>query len=438
MKIQLIWQAPTKIMGKFFQMGIGKQVVIGVIFGAFIGVLTRFVNIGIKPDQFKVLGDVFLDLVKMTVVPLIFSSISSAILSMDDMKKCGKVALQGMKLFIFTTAIAVIIGITSAHFIKPGFGTNIDTKSLSTSASVEKILNSTQAKSSIGDKMLNIIPDNIFQAMYNANLMQVIFFAVIFSVSIGMLEGKIHKGIVLFIHDLAKIMYSMVKIVMRFAPFGIFGLAVWIAGTQNATVLLALLKLVLTELFGISILVFVFYPLFLILRFRINPLPFIKKMIPVQMFALASCSSAATLPMNVKNAQENIGISHKSSNLLMPIGTGINMNGNGCGLPIYVIFIAQLFGIPLGISDYFSIGVLCLISAMGSPPVPGGGVIILAGILTALGYPLEILSLILGVDKMISPLRTLGNVTGDTFAPLYVDLANGTLDKDIYLKKINT
>lgn len=427
---------PLIAVKKFFAMNIGKQVSYSVMFGIALGLFMRFVDIGIKPTQFKVLGDVFLDLVKMTIVPLIFASISAAILSMEDMQKLGKAAFQGVKLFIFTTAVGVLIGIIASIAVKPGIGANIDLKSITnTDPNLQKLLHNAGHKITLGDKILQIIPDNLFQAMYRADLMQIIFFTVIFAVAVGMLRAKIHKSVVEFIQDLAQVMYGMVKVVMRFAPFGMFGLVVWIVGGQDVSVILALLKLFACVVLGIFLLVFVFYPSLLLLRFGINPLPFLAKMIPAQMFALATGSSAATLPLNIKNAQEKIGISAASSNLLMPIGTSVNMNGSACSLTIYTIFVAQLFGIPLGINDYCTISFLCLISAMGSPPVPGGAVIILAGILTSLGYPLEILSLILAVDKMIGPLRTMGNVTGDAFAPLYVDLLNDTLNEDLYYAK---
>jgi len=420
-------------------MGIGKQVTIAILLGSIFGIFLRFFDTGIDPESFKILGDIFLNLVKMTIVPLVFAAISSAILSISDMKSLGKTAIQGVKLFILTNIMGVLIGISAALIISPGLGSNIDTSKLKITTSLNKLINSGQSQAianpSISDKLINIIPDNIFKAMYNADLLQIMFFTIIFSISVSMVKSKISNGITSCIQNLAQVMYAMVKIVMKFAPFGIFGLITWISGVQEVSVILALLKLVFCSVFAIFLLVFVFYPSLIWMRFGVSPLIFIKKMIPVQIFALATGSSAATLPMNMKNAEEKLGATKESANLLMPIGTSLDMNGNACVLALYSVFVAQLFGIDISVPEYFTIGLICFLSSLGSPPIPGGAVIILSGVLTSLNYPLEALSLIFAIDKIIGPLRTAGNVTGEAFAPLYLDILNKKWDKKKYYQK---
>lgn len=418
------------LIKKFQSKSIGRRVTYGILTGICFGIFLRYFEIGIKPIQFKILGDIFLDLVKMTLVPLVFGSIGSAILSMEDMQKLGKIAYKGLILFFVTTAIGATIGIVVCLLIKPGINSGIDLNQITSSANLQKLISSSK-KMTISAMFLNMIPDNVFKAAMDANLLKIISFTVIFSISISMLKDKIHSEVAEFIRSFAKVMYSMIKIIMEFAPFAIFGLTTWIVGSQDVAVIKALLKLTFTALFGISILVYGLYPLLMILK-GVNPLPFLKKIIPAQIIGLATGSSAAALPLNMKNAQEKIGISSASSELLMPIGATMNMNGSGCTLCIYTIFVAQVYGYSLSIPDYFSIGILCVISSMGSPPVAGGAVIILSGILATLGYPLEIVSIIFAIDKIIGPMRTAGNVTGDAFAPLYIDIIDNRLDKKKY------
>ncbi len=420
---------------KFFALGIGGQVFLAAIIAAAFGVSLRYVNIGIVPLDFKILGDIFLNLVKMTIVPLIFFAISSAILSMKDLTALGSAAKKGIGLFAITNILGVITGLVVAIIIRPGIVSGFNPDSLSINSSTKNLLASASANVSIGDKILHMVPDNAFQAMCSADLLQVMFFAIIFAVAVSIGREKVGESFIAGIENMAKVMYAMIKIVMKFAPFGIFGLVVWIAGSQNASTISVLFKLLFTAVSAIIFMVFVLYPAMLWARHRVNPFVFIRKMIPVQIFALATGSSAATLPMNMKNVYENLGGTKSSAELLMPIGTSIDMNATACCLALYTVFVAQLFGIPLTPSSYFTIGVVCFLSSLGSPPVPGGAVIILSGVLTTLNYPIEAVSLIFAIDKIIGPIRTLGNVTGEAFSPLYIDLLTGKCDKKMYYSK---
>ncbi|QED23736.1 dicarboxylate/amino acid:cation symporter [Candidatus Deianiraea vastatrix] len=419
----------------FFKLSLGKQISVAIILGCSFGVFLRFFDIGLNPASFKVLGDIFLDLVKMTIVPLIFFAISSAILSMGDVKTLGKSSMQGVTLFIITNVFGVLIGLFTAVFLHPGLGSNIDLSKLKVDGSIQKLIASGKVNTSLGDKLLHIIPDNVFRAFYEADLLQVMFFAIVFSVAASSVRAKIGSGLSNFVQSFAQIMYAMVKIVMKFAPFGIFGLMTWIAGVQEVSVIASLVKLFASAVFAIFILVFIFYPAWLFIRFRVNPIIFMKKMMPVQIFGLATGSSAAALPMNMKIAEEELGTSKDSTNLLMPIGTSIGMNGNACILALYSVFVAQLFHIEIGLTDYATIGLICFLSSLGSPPIPGGAVIILSGVLATLNYPLEALSLIFAIDKLIGPVRTAGNVTGEAFTPLYIDILNKRWDKKKYYQK---
>jgi Na+/H+-dicarboxylate symporter len=422
-------------MKSFFKIGIGSQILIASVIGVLVGIYLRFFDVGISPSSFKFLGDIFLDLVKMVIVPLIFGAITSAILSIKDLKSLGVKAKKGLILFGITNVVGVSVGLASGYIFKPGIVKGFDAKALVLNDVSKKMVSEAQKYDSIADKILHMIPDNVFKAFYSGDLLQVIFFSIIFGLAAALIRDKIGDKMSNFISDFAQVMYAMIKIVMKFAPFGIFGLAVWIAGSQSVATISVLMKLVFAAFMAILFMVVVFYPAALFLRHGVNPFIFMKKMFPVQLFAFATCSSAASLPMNMKVVSENLGATKESTNLLMPIGTSIDMNGTACHLALYSVFVAQLFGISLGISDYVSIGMICFLSSLGSPPVPGGAVIVLSGVLASLGYPLEAISLIFAIDKLIGPIRTVGNATGEAFAPIYVDLLSKELNKKVYNSK---
>lgn len=418
---------------KMFSYSIGKQILIAMIIGILLGVVFRYVGqyiSFINPSDFKILGDIFLDLIKMVMTLFVFFSISSAVLSIDDMSQLGRKASRGVVIFFVTTSVACIIGMLIAMYFGPGKGVTVPITSSVSNALISK------KTMTVSGMILDIIPDNIFKSFYNGHIMQIMFFAIIFSIAIAVMKAKTSRCqfVIRFINDMSDVMYGIMIIIMKFAPFGVFGLMVWLMGTQDLSILYSLIKLFLVCVLGVLLLI-VMYVIMLLLIGRTNPLPFLKKMIPVQLFGLATSSSAVTLPMNLRNAKENLGISDTSANLLMPIGANLNMNGAGCILAIFTVFVAQIYDIHISFSDMVTIFMLAMLGSLATPPIPGGGIIALSAILSTINYPIEAITLILSIDKLIAPLRVFGNVTGDAFAPLLIDALDGSLDHEKYNSK---
>ncbi len=435
--LMILAQKSVKIMQKFFGMKLTYRVIMGFIIGIILGLVMRFFPsyfsmISLKPESFKILGSIFLDLIKMSIGPLIFASITCSVLGDKEDSKVGHMAFKSIVTFLIMTVISVIIGITATNYIKPGKMVKIDPYKIIESASSNSIVINAKVKAveikSASDLILDIIPNNVFKAFFDGNFLQIIFFAVIFGVSIKS-SKSMNAPVGKAMKSLNEVMFKLTDIVMQIAPFGIFGFTVWIVGSQDLSLIKSLGIVIAIVYSSIFFLVYILYSLFMIFVLRLNPLKFFKKMSGVQLTGYLLSSSSAVLPQSLKVAQKSLGVSREKALFIIPFGATVNMNGSALNLGVSVIVISQVFGMDFTMAQYAYIVSLCTLGAVGTAPIPGASIFLLSGILSAVGLPIEAVALILAIDRILDMARTFGNISGDVLSSVIVDRLDDTLDK---------
>lgn len=410
---------------------------IGFVSGCIIGVLFRFFKpefmaLGINVTKFNILGKIFIDLIKMIIAPLIFCSVCTAILSTESGKSRAKLATKTIVVFFIFTLISSCIGLGASCYFKIGQNINFDKNEIIESSSVAVSAIKESAKTgSIGQMILGIIPDNLFQSFLKNDFLQIIFFAVIFSVAISA-SGDSGKSIAKSISNLSDVIFKVSDIVTKFAPFGIFGLSAWLIGTQDVGLIKSLGKLILMYYACAIFLTFFVYGASLRLL-GLNPTLFFRKFFPIQFIAYTTSSTSATVSLAIKIAHEKLGISKEKANFIIPLGATINMNGGAMHLSMAAVFVAQVFGITLSNSELITVLSLSIIGAIGTAPIPGVSIFLLAGILGAVGVPIDGIAIIVTIDRLLDMMRTVCNVTGDSISAIIVDQIDGTLNKKIYV-----
>ena len=379
-------------------------VILGLAFGESINVL-------------QPLGDLFLRLIKFIIVPLILSSLIIGVASTGDPKELGRIGGKTILYYLVTTGIAVVIALAFAFIISPGKGLDIDA-----TPTEEVEIGETEG---VIQTFLNIIPENPFEAFTDGNILQIIFFAIFVGLGIT-LVGKKADPVYNFFDGMAEIMYKITGIVMQFAPIGILGLVAPIVGEYGAAVLLPLLKVIVAVAIACVVHAVIVYATAVKTFANMSPLKFFKGITPAAVVAFSTASSAGTLPMTLKNTQENLGVSQKVSSFVLPLGATINMDGTAIYQGVAVVFIAQFYGLELGLIELGTVVLTTVLASIGTAGVPGAGMIMLAMVLSSIGMPLEGIALIAGIDRILDMFRTTVNIVGDASAAVVVQ---GTEDK---------
>lgn len=401
------------------------QILIALILGAILGPVLGSFAVAIKP-----LGDAFINLLVMIVVPLVMASLIVGTASLGDLRKLGRIGLKTVGFYLVATAIAVALGIAAAKIGNPGVGLDPEVKAqmLSDFAGVtaEQLQRATD-KPSIGDLLVRIIPRNPFRAMVETNFLQIIFFAILFGISLTLIKEERRKPVLDLLDGVNDTMIVLVKMVMRVAPIGVFALIASVAAQFGYGVLLTLLKYVLVAIIAMAIFTVTFYPV--VLRMSgMSPLFFLKKYYEVFVFAFSTSSSNATLPINLQVSEEDLGVSNEVASFVLPLGATVNMNGTAIYQGVSALFIAQVFGISLGLTDLLTIVLTATLASIGAAGVPGIGMVTLTIVLTQLGIPLEGIALVVGVERILDMSRTAVNVTGDTVCAVWVAKTEGELE----------
>lgn len=374
----------------------------------------------------KPLGDLFINMIKMIVIPLVFFSIATAITGNQDGSSLGRIGIKSLIIYVFSTAIAIVIGISLAKLFDPAAGLN----GLNLFAEMEK---TTTAKEPVSflEALVAMVPTNPINAMAEGNVLQVIVFAIFVGAAVNV-AGKKVKIIGSNIAEAAEVFYSMTAIIMKFAPYGVFALIAWVVGTQDPQILRSLLKLVIVVIAACLIHAATIYTLFVAGLARLNPLPFYKKIIDAQIFAFCTSSSSATLPLTMKVAEEKLGVSQKIANFVLPLGSTVNMDGTAIYIGITTVFVAALAGVDLSLTDYVVVVFTATIASVGAAGIPGVALIMMSMVFVAVGLPVEAIGIIAGVDRLLDMFRTSVNVTGDLAISVVIDQSEGTLDKKLY------
>lgn len=414
------------------------QILIGMAIGLIWGLIAVNFNLeNLTLKWIKPWGTIFLNLLKLIAVPLIFVSLVKGISGLSNISKLSSMGLKTLGLYIISTLIAITIGLVLVNTIQPG-NTFPDEKKIEYQEKFgASIVDRQAAAENIREQsplnfLVDMVPENIFKASTdNSKMLQIILFAILFAVAMMLLPSKKVEPVKRFFDSLNDIILKLIDLIMLTAPYGVFALlaALVVDFSGDADLFTALGLYFITVVIGLSIVVFVFYPLFLKLFVKKAKISrFFKGIMPAQMLAFSTSSSAATLPVTLKQVTNELGVDKEVANFVLPVGVTINMDGTSCYQAIAAVFIAQVFGIDLSFGQQLTIVLTALLASIGSPGVPGGSIVMLIIVLTSVGIPVEGLALILGIDRPLDMLRTVVNITGDSTVSSIVAKTEGKLD----------
>lgn len=354
------------------------------------------------------MGDIFLRMLKMIVIPLVLSSIISGIVNIGGNGNFGKLGLKTIGYYLMTSILAIATGLLLVNLIKPGVGMDISSISLDETISIER--------PALSDIFIQIVPENIFEALATNDFLAVIFFAILAGIYISKIDQKNNLILSDFFNATFELFMKITMFVIQLAPFGIFGLIVKVVAEQEdfGNMVARLGTFMLTVIVGILIHSLITLPL--ITRFigKAKPFKHLSNVKTTLITAFSTASSAAALPLNIKETNEKSGVSHKITNFTLPIGATVNMDGTAIYIAAVVMFIAQAKGVDMGIKEQVLILITALMSSIGTAGVPMASLVIITIILEVLGLPLELLALILPVDRILDMFRTATNVWGDS------------------------
>lgn len=401
-------------------MKLWHKVALGLVMGIAYGLIN-----GEDATYIKPVGDLFLNAIKMIIIPLIFFSLISGITSISDPESLGRIGIKACFAYLATTTFAILTGLAIASIFEPGVNSSLDLSNISAKVDTSMVKDFTFVGLITG-----IVPSNALSAMVEGNMLQVVFFSIFTGVTI-LKMGGLSKRLTDIFQMLSQLIFKMVAIIIQFSPYGALALTGWIVGTQGTGVLTDLLKLILTVITGMVI-QYLILGLLIYLFARLSPLPFYRKSIEYQALAFSTSSSKATLATTMQVCREKLGISDSSTSFVLPLGAAMNMDGMAIYLGMTSIFFAQVAGIDLAFNDYLIIVLTATVGSIGGAGVPGASMVMLPMILTAIHVPIEGVALIAGIDRILDMIRTTVNITGDATITLIIDKTEGKLDEETY------
>ena len=369
------------------------------------------------------LGDLFIRLIRMVVVPLVIATIIAGAAGISDTSKLGRVATKVLIVYAITTAISVTIGLLFAGAIQPGMGLDLSTEGLQAKAVTPPKL---------VDTLLAIVPINPMDAFAKGNMLQIIFFAVIFGFGLSGL-GERGKPVLKFFEIVGDTMIRVTHMVMLYAPIGVFGLMSYTVSRHGLGVLLPLAKLILSSFLATATMVFVILVPMVMILGKTPMMKFLKGIFEPWLIAFTTCSSAAALPANLTAARK-LGATKSIASFSIPLGNTVNMNGTAVYMGVCSIFAAEVYGLDLTMADQITIVLMGVLAAVGTAGVPGAGLIMTTIVFTQVGIPLEAVALIAGVDRILDMIRTSINVVGDVASAIVVTNMEGDLDSEPYVE----
>jgi Na+/H+-dicarboxylate symporter len=389
------------------------QILAGMSLGIVVGQL-----LGERADYLKPIGTLFVNTIKMLIVPLVFCSLIVGVTSMQDTSKMGRIGFKSFAFYLATTSIAISLGLLVGALMAPGEGLPL---------AAHAVAADSKPVPSIMETLINIVPTNPVAALADGQILQVIVFAVALGVAL-VLIGEHGKPAIRVFESLAEAMYKLTDMVMKLAPYGVFGLMAWVSGKYGMQMLLPLLKVIVAVYLGCILHVLGFYSIVLSVFARLNPLQFFKGVSNALAVAFTTSSSAGTLPVSMKCASEYLGVNKKISSFVLPLGATINMDGTALYQGVTALFVAQAFGVDLTWVDYATIVLTATLASIGTAGVPGAGLVMLTLVLNSVGLPLEGVALIAGIDRILDMARTVVNVAGDLVATTVIAKSEDELD----------
>lgn len=412
------------------KMGLTTKIFIGLIGGLLLGVILNlwiphsyFRDTVLVDGIFYVIGNGFIRLMKMLVVPLVFCSLVCGSSAIGDTKSLGKVGGKTIVFYLLTTALAVTVAISVATVVRPGVGLDMSSIETGETAVAENV--------SVADTILNIIPENPIGALADGTMLQIILFALLIGVLLAKM-GERTELIANLFNQCNELMMEMTNLVMGLAPVGVFCMIAKTFANLGFDAFIPLLKYMGSVLLGLLIQCLVVYMVLLVIFTRLNPVKFIRKFFPVMAFAFSTSTSNATIPMNIDTLEEKIGVSRKISSFTIPLGATINMDGTSIMQGVAVVFAAQAYGMQLGPKGYLTVIATATLASIGTAGIPSVGLVTLSMVFTAVGLPVEAIMLIMGVDRILDMIRTAVNITGDAVCTTIVAHQNGDLDRNVF------
>lgn len=416
------------------KLGLTTKIFIALITGAIFGIILHYLipASSVKDDiivggVLHVIGQGFIRLMKMLVVPLVFCSIICGSMSIGDTKKLGTVGVRTLIFYLCTTALAVTVALTIGNIIDPGKGLDM-TQVQANAADVAEM-----EATSLTDTLLNIIPDNPIGSLANGNMLQIILFALIVGIILAKL-GERTETVGNFFSQFNDIMMEMTMMVMSLAPIGVFCLISKTFAGIGFSAFLPLAKYMLGVIIALLIQCFVVYLGLLKIFTGLSPFKFIKNFFPVMAFAFSTATSNATIPMSIDTLAKKMGVSKRISSFTIPLGATINMDGTAIMQGVAVVFAAQAFGINLSITDYITVIGTATLASIGTAGVPSVGLVTLTMVFNSVGLPVEAIGLIMGIDRILDMSRTAVNITGDAVCTTIVAHQNKALDREVFNK----
>jgi Na+/H+-dicarboxylate symporter len=404
-------------MKKIKKMQLATKVFIGFGLGIVLGVIFKEKIMFVKP-----LGDLFLRLIKMIVVPLVLFSIIGGVASIGDIKKLKRLGSKTLLYYIITTLFSGIIGLIVANIINPGKGFSMN---LITTGKVEAAV-----APKFTDTLLNMVPTNPVEALVNANLMQIIVFALFFGVAMTILGAKA-KPIKDFCDAGTEIMYKLTSIVMEFSPIGVTALIATAVGEYGLEIFGPLSKLILADYIGLMLVVIVMYTIMLKFIAKISIKEFFKHIPEVWAVTASTTSSAGALPITTRIVEDKFNVKSELASFTLPLGATMNMNGAATYFAVAVVFVSQIYGIDMSFFQQFMIIILATMISVGAPGIPGGGIVLTIMLLNTMGLPIDIIGLIAGIYRILDMGHTTTNVTGDVVSTLCIARSEKMFKSDV-------
>ena len=383
--------------------------------------LDTVLNDGLAGGLFYVGGKIFVASLKVLVVPLVFISLVCGTCQLQGQSSLGRLSFKAIGLYLLTTAIAISIAILVAELLQPGMGIEMTT-------TADFIAPASQPISQV---FINIFPNNPVKAMAEGNMLQVIVFAILIGLAISR-SGEHGERLARTFNDWNEIMMTLVTLLMKLAPYGVFCLLFSLFAKQGLGVIGDLALYMFTVLLVLAIHALGVYPLLLKGFSGLNPMIFLRKMRNTQLFAFSTASSSATIPVTLRAVEQRLGVSNRIASFTVPLGATINMDGTAIMQGVATVFIAQAFGLELGLTDYLLVIATATLASVGTAGVPGVGLVTLAMVLQQVGLPVEGIALIIGVDRLLDMVRTAVTATGDATVSCIVASSEDAMDKTIF------
>jgi Na+/H+-dicarboxylate symporter len=417
------------------KIGLTNKILMALIFGVLIGVLINtliahnqgsnlaiFLQETVVKGVFHVAGKIFLNSIKMVVVPLVMVSLICGITGIGDINKLGRVGGKTIFYYLFSTSIAVVLALGVAKVINPGMGLNLAVEGKQVALGDAPPL--TQV-------LIDLVPDSFFAALNGTNMIQVIVLALLVGIALTSVADKAKKLLVIM-NEMNEVVMKMIGIVIDFAPYGVFALITKVFAEQGFSVFIPLLKYMFTVIFALFLHYIFVFLLSLKVMSGLSPITFLRKFTAPMIVAFSTSSSKASIPVLLECMEHKMGVSKNIASFTIPVGASMNMNGTAIMQGIAVLFISQIYNIPLSPSDYAVVILMATMAAVGAAGVPGVGLITLSMVLTQVHLPVEGIAIIMGVDRVIDMCRTVVNITGDAIVTLIVAKSENELDEKVY------